>query len=68
VHDVIVMVVHEDGDRLPYDQRHPHSHVARLAVEEAIHKHGKRYLQTWHMSRTKFLLQVQFRKSVNVYA
>ena len=46
MHDVIVMVVHEDGDRLADDQRHPHGHVARLAVEESIHKHGKRYLQT----------------------
>ena len=43
--DVVVVVVHEYGDRLADDEGQPHGHVAVLAVKEARHEDGERYLK-----------------------
>ena len=49
MHDVVVVVIHQDGNGLTNDEGHPHGHVAHFAVQIAIHKHCKWYLQTQRM-------------------
>ena len=43
--DVVVMEIHQHGNRLADDERDPHSGVAIVPVEEATHKPRQRNLR-----------------------
>lgn len=39
--NVVVVVVHENAQRLPENEWYPHGHIARLSLEVLVHKDGE---------------------------
>lgn len=47
MNDVVVMDIHQHGDRLANDERDPHSSVAIVSIQETAHKPCQRNLKGW---------------------
>lgn len=56
---VIVVDVHEHGDRLANDQRHPDGGVAVVSPQESAHKIGQRDLKQEVECEMRILFDVQ---------
>ena len=61
VHDVVVMVIHENGHRLTDDDRYPHRHIPILAMEELLHEYCQWKLQTQKTSMWRICYTIPVR-------
>lgn len=62
MNDIVVMDIHQHGDRLANDERDPHSGVAVVSIQETAHEPSQ-----GNLKRSKFRGQSVFVYKVGVW-